>query len=198
MNFTYLDYQRMIKMALNKGYTISDYTNIESCNKGIILRHDIDFNLERTLEIAMLEYSLGVSSTYFVLLSTDFYNVFSKKSVGILNRILEMNHNIGLHFDEQRYNAGSLDEMKQHVYDEILIFEKLIGKSVKVVSMHRPTQLTLDSDVEFEGLINSYSSYFFKEMKYVSDSRMHFRENIFDIIESEFYDKIHILSLPFW
>lgn len=198
MNFTYSEYKRMIEIALQMGYNMSFYDNIDSHDKAIILRHDIDFDLEKALKIARLEYSLGVSSTYFVLLSTDFYNIFSKKSVGILNQILEMNHQIGLHFDEERYNACTVDEMKQYVFNEISILEKLLGKPVKTISMHRPTQLTLDSDVNFEGLINSYSSYFFKEMKYVSDSRMHWRENIFDIIESGSYNKIHILTHPFW
>ncbi len=35
-------------------------------------------------------------------------------------------------------------------------------------------------------------------MKYVSDSRMNWRENILEIIHSNQYKKLHVLTHPFW
>ncbi|WP_028830139.1 polysaccharide deacetylase family protein [Proteocatella sphenisci] len=198
MNFTYLDYTNMIKNILNGGYDICNYENIRASKKGVVLRHDVDFDLKKALEMAKLEYSIGVSSTYFVLISTDFYNICSKKSVAILNEIIEMNHDIGLHFDEQRYEMETIIGMKKEVLKEVSIIQKIINKPIKTISMHRPSKLTLESNVHFEGLINSYSSYFFKDMKYISDSRMHWREDTEDVINCNNYNKIHILTHPFW
>ena len=69
---------------------------------------------------------------------------------------------------------------------------------VKSISMHRPSNKTLEADYKFEGISNSYGSEFFKDFKYVSDSRQHWRENIERIIESEKFNKLHILTHAFW
>lgn len=64
--------------------------------------------------------------------------------------------------------------------------------------MHRPSKWILENDIQFEGIINSYSKKFLSDFKYLSDSRMHWREDILGIIESEQYDKLHILTHSFW
>lgn len=50
----------------------------------------------------------------------------------------------------------------------------------------------------FPGMVNAYSGTYFKKMKYVSDSRRHWRENVDEIVESERYPRLHILTHPFW
>ena len=47
-------------------------------------------------------------------------------------------------------------------------------------------------------LVNSYSDVFFHNFKYVSDSRRSWREPIKEIIQSQYYSKIHILTHAFW
>ena len=198
MEFTYNAYRKLIDKVLQNGYQVCSYKNVDKFDKAIILRHDVDFSPRKAIDMARIEYQLGVKSTYFVLLSTEFYNVFSKETADILSQIIEMGHEIGLHFDEQRYNATSIDQMKDYVYKEASILEKALSVEVNTVSMHRPSKFTLDNNIEFEGFINSYSKKYFTNMKYVSDSRMHWRENIIDIIDSNEHDKIHILTHPFW
>ncbi len=46
----------------------------------LILRHDVDFSVDRALELAKIENNYGISSTYFFLLHSDFYNIFEKDS----------------------------------------------------------------------------------------------------------------------
>lgn len=198
MEFTYNAYRNLIVASLENGYEMCSYKNVQKLDKSIILRHDIDFSPSKAIDIARIENQLGVKSTYFVLLSTEFYNVFSKETSEILYKILDLGHDIGLHFDEQRYKTTSIEQMKDYVYQESKILEKAIGRSINVISMHRPSKITLDNNIKFEGLINSYSHIFFKDMKYVSDSRMNWREDVMDIIESNKYNKIHILTHPFW
>lgn len=64
--------------------------------------------------------------------------------------------------------------------------------------MHRPSRWILESGIEFENIINSYSKTFFSDFKYLSDSRMHWREDVMDIICEKKFDKLHILTHPFW
>lgn len=64
--------------------------------------------------------------------------------------------------------------------------------------MHRPSKNILGADLEIRGIINSYSSLFFENFKYISDSRRRWRENIDEIIDSDKYERLHILTHAFW
>lgn len=148
--------------------------------------------------MARLEYENNIISTFFVLLSTDFYNVFSKKSNNVLKEIINLGHHIGLHFDEKRYEIPSSKELEYWVERESEILAYAIGKEIKVVSMHRPSKWIVENDIQFERIINSYSKKFLLDFKYLSDSRMHWREDVLGIIDSERYDRLHILTHSFW
>lgn len=198
MKFSYKYYSDLLQNLLLREYVLSSYNNEVSNNKSVILRHDVDCCLEKALEMAKLEFQLGVQSTYFVLLSTDFYNVFSKKSNQLLQEILLLGHEIGLHFDELRYSINDKKDLELYVEYERKILEGALGKSVKTVSMHRPSAWILENDIQFSNCINSYNTKFFKDYKYVSDSRMNWREDVTAIIESGVYDRLHILTHPFW
>jgi peptidoglycan/xylan/chitin deacetylase (PgdA/CDA1 family) len=180
------------------GYNISSYSDYHKHEKSIILRHDVDFSPSKALEVAEIEYALDVKSTYFVLLSTEFYNVFSKETSEILKRILGMGYEVGLHFDELRYESASLDEIKKRIYQEAEILGKALDTRIKTVSMHRPSKFTLESSMELDGLLNSYSNKYFRDMKYISDSRMYRREDPHETICSKLHKRIHILTHPFW
>jgi len=195
MDFTYAAYEDMIKLLCENGYTICNYCNYSRHDKCAILRHDIDMSLEKALYFAELENKLGVSSTYFVLLSTDIYNAASAKSIKIINRIVSLGHSVGLHFDETKYDASILTRA---VEKEIAILSAVLDMPITSVSMHRPSKVTLAADYRFNDAVNSYAKIFFEEFKYISDSRRHWREPVIDIIKSARYKRLHILTHPFW
>ena len=64
--------------------------------------------------------------------------------------------------------------------------------------MHRPSKRTLESDYSFGGLVNSYSKVFFNDFKYLSDSRMRWREDVDSIVVAGEYKALHILTHPIW
>lgn len=198
MDFTYKEYINLINLLKRKNYQFTNYNNYKKTNKSVIFRHDIDNSLEKALEIAKLENENDVKSIFFVLLSTDFYNIFSKKSNALLRGIMNYGHKIGLHFDEKRYVIANKEELEQYVEYERNILESVIETSLDAVSMHRPSKWILENDIQFETIVNSYSKEFYNQFKYLSDSRMYWREDILTIIESEQYDKLHILTHPFW
>lgn len=169
-------------------------------DKCVILRHDVDNSLPGALELAKIEHRLGIKSTYFILLSSDFYNPFSKKNRIIIDEMIVLGHTIGLHFDETVYpdDYGNVEKTIKNIKQEIDNLSKGLGGEVKCFSYHRPSKNILDSNIEIEGLINSYGNSFFKDFKYLSDSRRHWREPALNIIESGTYSKLHILTHPFW
>ncbi len=82
--------------------------------------------------------------------------------------------------------------------EEAELLGSIVGDKVDIVSMHRPSQFVLEADMEIPGMINSYGQTYFKKFKYLSDSRRRWREPIDDIIESGRYERLHILTHPFW
>ena len=198
MDFTFKCYVDLINLLKSKDYNFSDYRDYKNVKKPVIFRHDIDNSLERALVVAKLENSNSIKSTFFVLLSTDFYNIFSKRSNEIIEKILNLGHGIGLHFDEKRYEIKSKEELEYYIEYEKEILGRVLKIPVNVISMHRPSKWILENDIQFENVINSYSKEFLQRFKYLSDSRMYWREDVLRIVESEEYDKLHILTHPFW
>ena len=86
----------------------------------------------------------------------------------------------------------------ESVKNEISLLEQIIEHPVTSVSMHRPSQNTLDANINIPNVINSYSHIFFKDFKYISDSRHNWRENAEEVVSSKQYQKLHILTHPFW
>ena len=198
MEFTYAAYGKLIALLREKGYSFSNYENYKQHDKVVILRHDVDMDLQKALELARYESSLGVHSTYYILISSDFYNAFSKKNVDLINEISNLGHDIGLHFDEEKYKDSA--DMILELEREVDLLESFINQKINSVSMHRPSQKTLDDDWIIRGgnVINSYSKVFFHDFKYVSDSRCNWREDIYEIVNSGKYERLHILTHPIW
>lgn len=198
MEFTYKGYLDLIDLLAEMGYEFTDYHDFAQVERPVILRHDVDMSLDKALIFARLENSKSIGSTYFVLLSTNFYNVFSRESGDVLQEITALGHTIGLHFDEKRYPIQEQDDLKKFVNYERGILANALGLDINVVSMHRPSKWILENDVCFEGLVNSYSKTFLQDFKYLSDSRMHWREDVTSIAKNRHSDKLHILTHPFW
>lgn len=197
MEFTFAAYESLINKLKNNGYQIINYSEAKNVHgKTAILRHDVDYDLEKASIFAEFEKKLEIKSTYFILLTSDFYNINSKKSIEQIQKIFNCGHELGLHFDETRYLGGSLEEQ---ILNETVIMEKILDSiPIRSVSMHRPSPQILNRQLNLNGLINSYAEFYFRQYKYVSDSRMRWREDIFELIENEQFEQLHILTHPFW
>ena len=200
MKFTYDGYTGLIELIRKEDYLIADYNNWKQCEKCVILRHDVDTDLQKALELATLEYRMDIKSTYFVLITSNFYNPNSNRNRTIMKEIQNMGHTVGLHFDEMAYpdDVGRVEEITVHIQNELKMLSDILQMDVYIFSYHRPTRRILDADIRIQGAINSYSDIFFKQFKYLSDSRMYWREPVLDIICGQFYQRLHILTHPFW
>ena len=195
LNFTYFDYRGLIQKLRFHGYCFNDYHTFVS-GKEVIFRHDVDIHPKYAVRISEIEREEGVVSTYFVMLRNEMYNVASKEVIKLIKQIVDNGHIIGLHFDETYYSRN--EEIVSNIKKEAELLEQLLDVPIASVSMHMPSEETLNADFYIEGMINSYSKKYTKEYKYLSDSMMRWRENVDDIIESEKYEKLHILTHPIW
>ena len=173
LRYTFEEYEQLLVSLLEDGYTFTDFTSLEP--NEIVLRHDVDLSPMRALEMARLEASLGVQSTYCVLLTTPAYNLLEVDHVNALNEIVALGHDIALHFDTHHYwsDRPALDELRSRVRAECDVISQLVGDEVDVVSFHRPPSWVLD--VDFDGFVNTYGPPFFSETTYVSDSSQKWR-----------------------
>lgn len=199
MEFTFPAYRGLVSLLRERGYEFRGYHDYADASRCVILRHDVDQSLSQAVRLAELEAEEGVRSTWFVLLRTEFYNVFSKAGTEALRYIRSLGHEIGLHFDEASYApALEPDEVVQNIVKECGLLSALLETRVSTVSMHRPSKSTLEADFQIPGIVNSYGKTFFRDFKYLSDSRRRWREPVLDIIRSGVFDRLHILTHAFW
>ena len=203
MEFTYDAYRSLLYLLRTRGYVFTDYHQYAAYPRCVILRHDIDQSLTDAVRLAEIEAEEGIHSTWFMLLRTDFYNPASAASQKSIRRLIELGHEIGLHFDEVAYAGGSTGSRTRSSTEERILLEAKIlsdicGQPITTVSMHRPSKATLESDLRILGIVNSYGKTFFHDFKYLSDSRCNWREPVLDIVRSGEYDRLHILTHAFW
>ena len=159
--------------------------------KKFLIRHDIDFDLNCALKLAEIENEMGIVSTFFVLVRTDNYNIFSSKSSKILNLIKGLGHEIGLHFDASFYN----DNFNYYAEKEATILSDLIDKEVKSIALHNPSINNLYP--EFPSFNDAYSKKYFNPDFYLSDACFDFRgKNCSDFVENIKYDSLQISLHP--
>ena len=201
MEYTYSWYLEVLKELKKEEYVLSNYSDWKKSSKSVIVRHDIDMDLQAAVDLAKVENEFwqgANKAVYFVLISTEFYSVFTKKSKEKLKKIMELGGEIGLHFDETQYDECTTDNLCRLIENEKKILESVVECKVNVVSMHRPSKRLLEEKITVEGAENVYDGLYFKDMKYVSDSRRNWRENVQETIKSGKYSRLHILTHPIW
>ena len=188
-------YEDLIRAFISSGYQTAAFSSIIKPERQLILRHDIDFDCSLAGEIAAIEYKLGVDATYFFLLSSDSYNLISKRNIETVLKIKEKGHQVSLHFDPLVYGENFLEGFRY----EKEIFEKTFKTKIEIISIHRPNDFFLNYDKKIDGVEHTYQNKFFREIKYISDSQGLFRFG--HPLESEEFKRkktIHLLIHPIW
>lgn len=197
-SFTNDHYEYICKLIKKSPYrSIFFNDRYSKGEKILLLRHDIDQSPEKSLTLAEIEKKHGVKSTYFIWLTSPFYNIFENHYSKILYEIMSLGHQIGLHFDERSYNIKNGRELNYHVNMEVELIERYFQSKIYAVSMHKPSRWIIENDIKLDNYINTYSKKYLKDFKYISDSRMEWREQcICKTIESRIYNKLHVLIHP--
>jgi hypothetical protein len=159
-----------IAAFLDQGYTMVNFADLRAAKRHLVLRHDIDFDLQVAAKMAEFEAEKGIRATYFVLLRTEFYNVFSQSAVLALGRIAASGHDIGLHFDAALYQ-GDEAELIRAAQEECQILSQAVHREIGALSFHRPHPDILGREIEFDGVLNAYNRRFFEDIGYCSDSK---------------------------
>lgn len=183
----------LVDRACEQGYEFIAPGQV--AERGLILRHDVDLSLRSAAGLAALEAELGVSSTYFIMLTSPFYGVMSPQARTMLRSIVRCGHQIGLHWDAGVYADEDLPPAKA-VAREIEILEWLTGAPCIAVSHHQPSLHGL-AEVNIPGVVNMYSAEVQDRFTYVSDSCMAWRQDPLAVIAEG--QPLHLLLHPeYW
>lgn len=196
IDFDQQGYAAILRRALALGYTpVPLCEGLGAGEKSLILRHDVDYSIEKALQIAELEAQLGLRSTYFILLSGLFYNPLAPKGRRALTRIAEFGHEIGLHFDTSAYPEDPADARANFVAERDVL-AAAAGVPVRSASQHNPS----DKDpLDLSGLVDldAYAPALMERYRYVSDSCMRWRsETPLDLLETGV--DVYFLTHPIW
>jgi hypothetical protein len=192
-------------MIRQTDYKVTFFNESHLNDKELILRHDVDVDLDKAYRMALMENKYKIGATYFILVRSPFYNIFDRSNSDFIREILDMGHQIGLHFDEAYYCRNDAESIMKNVDSEVQILNDCFDTRIYVVSFHRPSQFFLQSDIKLNNnLINTYGRSFTKEFKYISDSRRMWKEGcLCGFLEKTDTDcsrpnRLQVLVHPIW
>lgn len=133
---TYQEYKDFCKTISKTG--VPQYTVEKACRyidalskPFVIIKHDVEDKPEKALAISKIEYSFGITSTYYV----HSFFLRNPKNVAIFNEIMNLGHEIGYHFDVLDNNNGDLEKATQEFREALSRFSEN-GFTIKTVCPH--------------------------------------------------------------
>lgn len=190
--FSTESYKSLLSAFSDSGYRYVNFDQLGP-DRTIVLRHDIDFSLEYALKSAKVERDMGISAYYFILLTSNFYNAFSKQGRDILLEIKGLGHQLGVHFDptiHANVEAGFAQERAA--------LEAVVGRT-NFTSLHRPGKFLENNNQSIGDCEHTYLDRYFKDIKYMSDSNARFKYgHPLDSVEFAEGKSIHLLIHPIW
>lgn len=202
--FSYNEFRNLINMV-QQHLPIIDYKDVkDNTKKFCILRHDIEFSIDRAYKLAKIEKELGVVSTYTVQVRNNTYNALSEKNINLISKIRNLGHHIGLH--QNPPSSLKLDTLKDYIMRDITILEDSYGFEIDRFAFHRPKKEYLNCYVELENKINCYDKKFFHffedkpetlEILYLADSNHKWKYGYPLDFDFSKIDKLQLLTHPF-
>jgi hypothetical protein len=156
--FSFSEYRNIIKL-IQQFLPIVDFASVtDKTDKYCVIRHDIEFSIDRAAKLAEVENELGISTTYTVQLRNNTYNALSEKNIKQIHYIRELGHCIALH---QNPPLMPEKDLKKYVLKDIETLEHYYGFKIDRYAFHRPKQEQLKIYLDIPGKINCYGKKYF-------------------------------------
>lgn len=201
-DFTETHYRQLLRQVKSHWKCIS-FTQTEETQPCCLWRHDVDYSLHRSLRLAQIEHEEGITSTYFLYPHCEFYHLFDRTSFHLVEEILRLGHQIGLHFDPNFYTQHR--SASPHLQKELLLEKNLLeatwGRPIEAFSFHNPAQGNwhLHSDHFFQRMVSAYSPAIREKFAYCSDSNGYWRfQRLADFLHQTEHKYIQVLTHPAW
>ena len=203
--FSFDDYREIIRVIKESG-RYATYEEALNKDEFIIMRHDVEYSVERAYALSKVEESMDFRSTFFFQWTNNSYNILSRKNRDILSDMHERGQHIGLHFALN--GMTDMRVIKERIKQEIDMLSNMLGFEINSFSIHRPSPDVLAENIKISGIINAYQDDFFTfdpkatpeselDVKYLSDANHVWRYGYPDEETINKYDKVQILTHPF-
>lgn len=200
--FTYCLYREILQKLNEAGYVSRHIDGAVYNDKCLYLRHDVDTDILGVLPLAQVEHEENVVSTWYFLLDSPIYNIFSIEVSKIIDRLVSMGHMVGFHVDGERFKTVS--EIRE-VLDKTVAIADCLGIHAfsKTFSFHKPNPNFLSQDISIGGgYTNAYQPRYFgysDDIVYVSDSnrREFWKEDRLNVALTE-NRNLTMLTHPIW
>jgi hypothetical protein len=192
-------YRSHLELARTEGFEFVGFDGVSKSDRFIILRHDVDLDLDCARTMAHLETEIGAASTFFIMLHNDLYNPFGARSRGVIRELVELGHTVGLHFDPTFWAVDAQEEIAERIRLELDLLSEICGRRVFFVSFHQPLPFFLEDDFGSSSFESVYNERFTAKggIRYIADSMGTWREESIDeLIRSGRSPKIHFLAHP--
>jgi hypothetical protein len=150
--FSLEHYRELLEAAKAGGYRFAGFDRAPEAGD-LILRHDVDLSLDAALAVAEVEADAGVSSTWFLMTRSGFYNLASREGERAIGRLRELGGRVAHHA----------------VWPDVDLDERF----VPVVAWHNPDPEYMSAPVE--GAVNVMTPPWFDPEHYRSDSNGRWR-----------------------
>ena len=193
-DFTHTIYKELLLELISKGYrfvTVEEYftSNYNPDLPFVLMRHDVDRRANSSLEMAKLEHSLGIKSTYY------FRTISRTFKPKIIKAIADLGHEIGYHYESLAQTNGDYEKAIDDFEKNLQRLNELYP--IRSIAMHgRPTskwdsRLLWDRyDYRKYGILSEpYFDLDFNEILYISDAGRAWGNesvNLRDKVESRF------------
>lgn len=104
--FYYKNWHRFCRWLADSGYrTCTAQQSLERDEPFVVLKHDVETNVPRALQLAQIEQKYGICGSYYV----QAYLLDDPKNVDMLRQMQAMGHEISYHYDVLDANNGDFD-----------------------------------------------------------------------------------------
>ena len=204
-NPSYQVYREIVRAAKATDKSMG-YKEAANKDEFVIMRHDVEFSLDRAYQLSIVETDEDFCSTYFIQFTNNSYNAFSKRNIDIIHDMANRGHTIGLHYHLNGQNDSV--SVRDGVRDQLRIMSEMLEMPIDTYSFHRPVKEVYYYNISIPHTINAYSSHFFSyadvidentklDVKYIADSKHRWNYGYPDYETLMKHKKIQILIHPF-
>lgn len=74
-NYSMIGYGDLLELLKLRGFEARNFSDVSARGSTVILRHDVDADLEAAVAMAEIERDLGLTTTYFLMLASPLYSL---------------------------------------------------------------------------------------------------------------------------
>lgn len=173
-DFTLTAYQQLLESAIRSGYKLTSYedyiNNGHNYSKIFILRHDVDDLPGNSVDTARIENQLEAKGSYY------FRVVKKSLQPNCIEKIKQLGHEIGYHYEDMALNNGDYEKSYGHFKTKLNLFRTYYP--VKTICMHGSPLSKWDNRLLWEkynykdlGIIGEpYFDIDFSKVLYITDT----------------------------